>query len=128
VGEKAADRQPVRRMKTYAGAGGYVFQYYFVGKRQALPGAPEGEATEYVFDVSADRKSTRAMSVFLPSPAVAAWGERHGRSLSEAERYAAAKMRLLRGFDEMESLSDANCRLSISAAALEELLAGLGVD
>jgi hypothetical protein len=115
-------------MKTYAGASGYVYQYYFVGKREALPGAPEGAATEYIFDVSADRKSTYAVSVFVPRSAVADWGERHGRGLSEAEQYAAAKMRLLQGFDESEAPSGSSRRLSLSAAGLEELLSGLGVD
>ena len=33
----------VRRMKTYTGGQGYVYQYYFVGKRPALPGQPDAE-------------------------------------------------------------------------------------
>ena len=54
----------VRRMKTYTGEPGYVYQYYFVGKRPALPGESEAPASEYVFDVSSDRKTTYAVSVF----------------------------------------------------------------
>jgi len=33
-----ANDQPIRRMKTYTGTQGYAYQYYFVGKRAALPG------------------------------------------------------------------------------------------
>ena len=29
----------LRRMKTYTGGQGYVYQYYFVGNREALPDA-----------------------------------------------------------------------------------------
>src|ERR1022692_4329238 len=46
---------PIRRLKTYTGAQGYVYQYYFVGKRPALPDDPEAPATEFVFDVTSDR-------------------------------------------------------------------------
>ena len=53
----------VRRMKTYAGSQGYVYQYYFVGKRPALAADPEAPATEYVFDVTSDRKLTDRKSV-----------------------------------------------------------------
>ena len=45
----------VRRLKTYTGSQGYVYQYYFVGKR---PAAGVSAATEYIFDVSSDRKTT----------------------------------------------------------------------
>ncbi len=33
-----APDKTIRRLKTYAGAQGYAYQYYFVGKRAALPG------------------------------------------------------------------------------------------
>jgi hypothetical protein len=35
----------VRRLKTYAGTQGYVYQYYFVGQRAALADDPEAPAT-----------------------------------------------------------------------------------
>lgn len=38
-------RMTVRRLKTYTGAQGYVYQYYFVGKRATLPNDPEAPAT-----------------------------------------------------------------------------------
>jgi hypothetical protein len=119
----------MRRMKTYAGTSGYVYQYYFVGKRAALAeAAAEGPATEYIFDVSADRKSTYAISVFLPAVVVAGWSAAHGRNLTDAEQYAAAKLRLLQGFDEFENLPTAHRSLVVTTAGLEQVLATLGVD
>jgi len=76
---------PVRRVKTYTGAQGYVYQYYFVGKRPALANDPEAPATEFVFDVTSDRKLTYAVSVFLADAAVKAWAATHGRPLNDAE-------------------------------------------
>jgi len=115
-------------MKTYAGAQGYVYQYYFVGKRAALAQDPEAPATEFVFDVTSDRKLTYAVSVFLPERAVRAWAAAHGRPLTDAEQYAAAKLRLFRAFDEVEDVKTDGRRLVIDSALLEESLASLGVD
>jgi hypothetical protein len=118
----------VRRMKTYAGAQGYVYQYYFVGKRAALVQDPEAPAIEFVFDVTSDRKLTYAVSVFLPERAVKAWASAHGRPLTDAEQYAAAKLRLFRAFDDLEDVKTSGRRLVIDGALLEESLASLGVD
>ena len=118
----------VRRLKTYTGAQGYVYQYYFVGQRPALPDDPEAPATEFVFDVTSDRKLTFAVSVFLPETAVAAWVSAHGRQLTEPEKYAGAKLRLFRAFDELEDMKTHGRRLTIDAALLEEALASLGVE
>ena len=118
----------VRRLKTYAGAQGYVYQYYFVGQRPALAEDPEAPATEFIFDVTSDRKLTYAISVFLREGAVTAWAAAHGRPLTEAEQYAAAKLRLFRGFDELEDVKSQGRRLSIDQPYLEETLAGLGIE
>jgi hypothetical protein len=118
----------IRRMKTFAGAQGYVYQYYFVGKREALPDDPAAPATEFIFDVTSDRKLTYALSLFLPAYAVAAWTKTHGRTLNDAEQYAAAKLRLFRAFDEVEDLKTHGRRLVIDAALLEEALTSLGVE
>jgi hypothetical protein len=121
----AQPSQPPRRMKTYTGATGYVYQYYFVGKRTAL--APDAPATEFIFDVTSNRKVTFATSVFLKPEAIKAWSAGHGRELTETEQYAAAKMRLLRGFDEIEAMIDQGRRLLIDASNIEELLETLGI-
>ena len=123
-----APNPPVRRVKTYTGSQGYVYQYYFVGKRPALPNDAESPATEFVFDVTSDRKLTYAVSVFFPESVRAAWGQKHGRPLNEAEQYAAAKMRLFRAFDEIEDVKACGRRLIIDTALLEEALSSLGVD
>jgi hypothetical protein len=115
----------IRRLKTYTGSQGYVYQYYFVGKR---PATDVSEATEYVFDVTSDRKTTYAVSVLLERSVVAAWGESHGRSLADSEQYAAVKMRLFRAFDEVEDMQlDGRC-LQVDLQSLEESLASLGVE
>ena len=119
----------IRRLKTYTGSQGYVYQYYFVGKRPALTsGARESDANEYVFDVTSDRKLTYAVSIFLPHQVVAAWAESHGRPLGDSEQYAAVKMRLFRAFDELEEMQAHGRRLEVDLPSLEESLASLGVE
>jgi len=117
-----------RRLKTYTGAQGFVYQYYFVGHRPALGNDPYAPATEFVFDVTADRKQTYAISVFLAESAVSTWVAIHGRPLTETEQYAAAKLRLFRAFDELEDVMGAGRRLLIDTALLAESLATLGIE
>jgi len=115
----------VRRLKTYTGSQGYVYQYYFVGQRPAPPS--KSPATEYIFDVTSDRETTYAISVFLPHHVVAGWNQAHGRALKGSEQYAAVKLRLFRAFDELEDMGARGRPLEIDTAALEESLASLGV-
>lgn len=117
-----------RRMKTYTGQTGYVYQYYFVGKREALPDDPESPAVEFIFDVTSDRKTTFSVSVFVRQSALAEWQATHGRPLTEAEQYAAAKMRLFLGFDEIEKMQRDGRQLAVEGAAIEPLLTQLGVE
>ena len=114
----------IRRLKTHAGSQGYVYQYYFVGKRPAST----PETTEYIFDVTSDRKLTYAVSILLPRQVVTAWAESYGRALSDSEQYAAVKMRLFRAFDELEDMQAQGRRLQIDSQSLEESLASLGVE
>jgi hypothetical protein len=118
----------IRRMKTYTGGQGYVYQYYFVGKRAALASSSEAPATEYIFDVTSDRKTTFAVSVLLSDTAVRDWASSHGRSLTEAERYGAVKMRLFQGFDEIEDMMTHGRCLQVDADSLEQVLAALRVQ
>ncbi|HXZ80480.1 MAG TPA: hypothetical protein VEG30_11160 [Terriglobales bacterium] len=118
----------MRRVKTYTGETGYVYQYYFVGQRPALSGDSEAPATEYIFDVSSDRKTTYAVSVFIRGEVAENWSSAHGRPLTDTERYAVAKVRLFHGFDEIENMMQDGRRLSVSAAEIEEYLNSLGVD
>jgi hypothetical protein len=123
-----ASNPPLRRLKTYTGAQGYVYQYYYVGKRAALADDSESPATEFIFDVTSDRKLTYAVSIFLPDRVREVWSKAHGRSLNDAEQYGAVKLRLFRAFDEIEDMKAGGRRLTIDAAALEESLTTLGVE
>ena len=118
----------LRRMKAYTGGQGYVYQYYFVGKRAALADAPEAPATEYIFDVTADRRTTFSVSVFLPDESLRGWASRHGRSLTEAEQYGAVKLSLFAAFDEIENMMARGRRLVVTADSLENALGTLGVQ
>lgn len=118
----------VRRMKSYTGQTGYVYQYYFVGKRAAMASAPEAPATEYVFDVTRDRQSFFAVSIFVQQQALEAWAANHGRELSGAEQYAAAKMGLFRSFDEVEDLATSGRRTCIASDDIEQLVGSLNLE
>ena len=117
----------IRRMKTYTGEQGYVYQYYFVGKRPAGNAPPEGPASEYVFDVTADRKTMFAVSVFLPDTALEQWARSHRRTLTDAEQYGAVKMRLFQAFDEVENMLADGRTLTVDPDSLERVLSILGV-
>lgn len=118
----------VRRLKTYTAETGYVYEYYFVGKRPALDDDPLAPATEYVFDISPDRKTTCAVSVFLPPQVVEVFAKSHGRTLSEPEQYAAAKLRLLQALDEISDMPGLGRRLTLDIETLAALLATVGID
>ena len=118
----------IRRLKSYAGQTGYVYQYYFVGKRAALEGDSEAPSTEYIYDVSADRKTTFAVSIFLQPQALTEWADARGRTLSEPEQYAAAKLRLMQAFDEIPDMRNDGRRLRLDTQLLLALLESIGID
>ena len=118
----------VRRIKTYTGEQGYVYQYYFVGKRAALDSGDAGATAEYIFDVTSDRKTTFAVSVFLTEAAANDWARKHGRALTDAEQYGAVKMRLFQAFDQIENMMADGRQLFVNAETLEQVLATLGVE
>jgi hypothetical protein len=118
----------LRRIKTYTAQTGYVYQYYFVGKRPALPGAAEVPATEYIFDVTSDRKTVFAVSVFLKPDALAAWATIRGRELGDSEQYATVKLRLMQGFDEIPDMMNAGRSLSVTRDNILALLDSIGIE
>ena len=118
----------VRRLKTYTAQTGYVYQYYFVGQRDALASDPESPATEYIFDVTSDRKTTFAVSVFLAPAATTAWSASRGRVLSQPECYAAVKLRLMQGFDEIPDMLQSGRRLRVEALEICDLLGSIGIE
>ncbi len=109
----------VRRQKTYSAQSGYVYQYYYEGCR------PAGEGTEYVFDVSADRKTSFTVVVLLQRAAVEAWTRERGRELTATECYAAAKLALFQAFDERPKPADMRATVRIRATDLRDLLQSL---
>jgi hypothetical protein len=116
----------VRRQKTYSAQSGYVYLYYYEGHRPSRrAGAP---GVEYVFDVSADRKTTFPVSVFLAARAVEAWESAHGRELDATERYAIVKLALFQAFDERETPEHMRAEIAPGAPDVGTLLDTLGVD
>ena len=112
----------MRRLKSYSAQSGYVYQYFYEGQR-ALRGRESG--LEFVFTVSADRKTWHAVSVLVAEEAVCAWEEAHAHALSSTERYAVAKMALFQAFDERaappQMKEDVQVRHADVAAIIETL-------
>jgi hypothetical protein len=116
----------LRRVKTYIAQTGFVYEYYFVGQREAL--SREVAATEYIFDVISDRRARYSVSVLVRGDAPPAWAANHGRALSAPEQYAAAKLRLQQGFDEIGDMLADGRSLTVGAENIEEVLAPLGLQ
>jgi len=114
----------VRRQKTYSALSGYVYQYFYEGHR---PSSAE-RGTEYVFDVSSDRKTSSPVSVVISDAAVANWQNESGRTLSATEQYAIAKMALFQAFDERESPEAMRQAVHVSPGAVQAILAALHID
>lgn len=113
----------VRRIKTYSAQSGYVYQYHYEGFRAAPP-----DGLEYVFAVSADRRTAIPVSVFLPHSATEPWEKEHGRELSGTERYAIARMSLFQAFDERSDPSMMQQRVAVGPAEVASILSTLDID
>jgi hypothetical protein len=113
------------RVKTYSAESGYVYQYSFQLQRRARRSLFTA-GTEFLFEVTGDRKSHQRLGVFLRDDAIRDWARRHGRALSSAEQYAAVKMRLFRVFDTAEN-PNALAAAVIDKTDLETLLASLDI-
>lgn len=88
----------VRRIKSYSAANGYVYQYcFFEVNRIAYEG---GQAGEFIYAISADRKSSFGLRIIVRQSALESWARANGRALTSSEEYAVAKMRLFQAFDE----------------------------
>ena len=113
----------VRRVKSYSAATGFVYQYYFFEMNPARRGLVSG--TEYIYMVSADRKTAFPLSILVQKDALDEWKGQFGRSLTGTEEYAVAKMRLFQAFDELENLATARLDLRVDRSNLDALLAQL---
>jgi len=114
--------EAVRRVKSYSGASGYVYQYYFYEVQKVRRGQSAG--TEYVYMVSRDRKKVFPLRIFVRQDAVEKWGQSVGRPLSGTEEYAVAKMRLFQALDEDEEI-EAHPDFVVNESNLIELLGKL---
>lgn len=111
-----------RRMKHYAAASGYAYEYFFEGYRD------EPGARVYHFTLSGDRKTWKAFTLTLPFDSVKIWEENHGRTLESNERYAVVKIALFETFDRIDSPALFPDALTIEAAQVDEHAANLGLD
>jgi hypothetical protein len=109
------------RMKTYASASGYVYHYFFEGRR-------EDKDAEYVFRISANCASWRAVAIVLPGKALAERQREAARALSASERYAIAKLALFEVFDGHDVPEAIPETTSVSRSSLDTIAATLGWD
>ena len=117
-------RPAVRRQKTYSAQTGYVYQYFYEGYR-----ASAGErGTEYVFDVSADRRTSAPVSVLVSDAAVESWQKETARTLSGTEKYAVAKMALFQALDERAAPEALREPVRVRPADIQAILATLNID
>ena len=115
----------VRRQKTHSAESGYVYQYFYEGQRAAM--RDSGPGTQFVFNVSADRKSSFPVSVFVADAVVGDWEREHARELSVTERYAVAKLALFQAFDRRPDPAAMTEEVEVAAGDVESFLATLDI-
>jgi hypothetical protein len=110
-------------MKTYSAQSGYVYQYFYEGRRTYQR---EGEAgTEFVFTISADRKTWHTAHVLLAANAIVDWQREHGRELSGTEHYAVCKVALFQAFDERAAPDLMKHEIRVRRADLDGIIESL---
>jgi len=116
----------VLRQKTYSAESGYVYQYFYEGQR---PAKRDGETgVEYVFNVSADRKSSFPVSVFVGEMSLERWKSEHVRQIGSTERYAVAKMALFQAFDRRTSPAEMTGEVRVASEDVDTILATLDIS
>lgn len=116
----------VRRQKSYSAQSGYVYQYFYQGNRPAIREREQGQ--EFVFEVTADRKTSFPVSVFVSEPVVVDWQNLHSRALSPTERYAIAKMALFQAFDDRRTPGEMREEVRVRTADVQAILDILGIE
>jgi hypothetical protein len=115
--------EAVRRIKTYSASSGYVYQYQFQDVRPSAKPAETGN--EYVYYVSADRKTMFPIRIFIRRDALDRWSKQNGRALTSTEEYALAKMRLFEALDDVDDFAVKRPDLTVDDSNVEELLTRL---
>ena len=116
-----SDAPPVRRQKTWSAQSGYVYQYVYEGRRKRA-----GD-TEYLFQVTWDRKTPLAVRVVLPDDVIREWESAHEVGLRPNERHGIAKMALLQAFDERADPAHMRAAVLVRRADLEAIVETLGI-
>jgi hypothetical protein len=114
-----AKPEMVRRIKSYSAATGYVYQYQF---QDAHPSATEASDNEYLYYVSADRKTMFPVRILVHRDALDAWTKQTGHALTGTEEYAIAKMRLFQAFDDVEDFAQSRPELTVDDSNLPALI------
>ena len=114
----------VRRQKTYSAQSGYVYLYYYEGYRELTSPDP---ATEFVFNISSDRKTWHPASVLVSRAAVRDWEAANDRELNSTERYAVAKLALFQAFDERTAPDQMKEPVRVRSADIEAIVETLGL-
>jgi hypothetical protein len=112
--------ETVRRIKSYSAASGYVYQYQFQDVHPAQRGSVSGN--EYIYYVSADRKTMFPIRIFVRRDALEQWTKQTGRALTGTEEYAIAKMRLFQALDDVADFATSRPELVVDEANLPALL------
>jgi len=114
------------RLKTYSAGSGYVYQYFYRGRRVVEVGS--GGLVEYVFNLSADRGTFFPASVLLGNEALEGWQSERQRELSSAECFAIAKMALFRALDARAEPAGMKQSVRVTAADVRSILTALEID
>lgn len=115
-----AHPETIRRIKSYSAASGFVYQYQFQDAHPSSRGSATGN--EYIYYVSADRKTMFPIRIFVRRDAVELWSKQTGRALTGTEEYAAAKMKLFQALDDVEDFATSRPELTVDDSNLTELL------
>jgi len=116
---------PAPRMKTYSAQSGYVYEYYYEGRR---PAGASGADVEFVFNICGGGARRRPASVFLNGAAVASWQRRRSREFSSTELYALAKMALFQAFDEWPAPDRMKDAVTVREADIDVFAGALGLE
>ena len=111
-----------RRYKIYPAETGVSYQYFFDSQRRVNRPEGQGSGNDFAFVVTADQHPPFTLRVFVSDRAISAWRAEYGRDLDSNEKYAAAKMRLFRAFDEQEHLKQHRLSLVVDEINVKELL------
>lgn len=105
----------VRRIKTYSAQSGYVYQYYFDGRRE------HQGCSEYRFQAAIDAKSFAPVLVRLSGEIIGVWQGSAARELIPTELYGVAKLLLFKLLDETDPAALHGSEIKLSHEELNRI-------